>query len=453
MSWVLAHLTVIGVGAAFLVSLILIVACTASMTFVSPVHLYFYFYSFYVLIWVVLLHASGEPTYVGSASVDTTSPVTAWLVGIGLLCFSLGAVAVAVGSGFRPTEALASYRARALVSDVNDDASVVALMIIFALGAGLAVSFFVMKGIPLAAYLEAGSDSHFFRAMSEARAESLVGSGYLMQGITTILPIGILLLSAHAATVQRWPLTALALLCVVGVIAAMFSLTSRGHFVMFLVLLFVVNQTVRGGVKWKRMVTWIIVSFLLFSISSLVKFGLIEQWTGLGPAMAASVTILADRLALGVRQLYALVSIFPREHDFLLGRGLFWDVRALLPGADIGFNRWAFDLLYPASAVPANITPTSVGEWYANFGVAGVVMGSAMLGAILQFTHQCLLKPGLWLSARVSLVFLAAYEAKSAINGQGAVAEPLISGIMTILLFFLIRWFLRGGVKGARSWP
>lgn len=424
--------------ACYLLSLLIIVKATGGLSLISPVHVFVGFFTGYVYIWALIFYVSGEPDQVGAVSLPPSDERMLLVVTGAFFAYALGALVVAATTRFAPKRSLSQWRRIPIVNDLADATATLAVFSIVFLGLLLGALFFVVKGVPLSAYLLAVNDPLFFRTMSEARTESMAGSGYMLQGITSILPFGALLLSARAQSLSftaKLIATAFVLLTIVF----MFALTSRGHFAMFLILLFLVHQMVAKRVHWRKVLLSVGALLFLFTLSSFVKFGVFEEWDNVFSASGLAMEILVDRLGLGMKQMHALLVLIPAEHDYLLGRGLLWDAFALLPGADVGFNRWGFDLMYPLTAVPGNITPTNVGEWYANFGVPGVLVISAILGGVLQSSHQVILEYCCTASRVVMAVFLTAYLAKCSMNGLGAVLEPLISGVVTIVVFVLIR--------------
>jgi len=434
----------------YVASLLTIWYTTGGFSFVSPVHIYLFFYTVYVYIWAIVLFL-GDPQMVGAVSLPQPDGRLLGMTTLGLVAFALGAFAFAAATRFAPRAALARRRLVPVVNDLRDQSARLTLFIVILTGASLAAAFFALKGFPITAYFQAIGDPTFFRVMSEAREESLTGSGYFLQGITTVLPVGVLLMFASSRLSHSRIGKSLTWVAICIVIALMFSLTSRGHFAMFLIVLLITGQAIDGRMQWGRVGLWVCAFFVLFAGSSLVKLGMLENSEGVLSALAAAWNVLLERLSLGVKQMHALLLLVPQEHPFLLGRGFFWDARALLPGADVGFNRWGFELMYPAVAVPANITPTSIGEWYANFGVVGVISISALMGGTLQACHQELLRVPQSASRVVLLVFISSYLAKSAINGTGAMFEPMLSGLCTFGLYFVGCRFLSTANAGLAS--
>jgi oligosaccharide repeat unit polymerase len=83
---------------------------------------------------------------------------------------------------------------------------------------------------------------------------------------------------------------------------------------------------------------------------------------------------------------FTLIERIPGEEGFLLGKTLFNWVLFLIPKAilkgDYLISLWIKDKWY-VDIEGGGLPPTAVGEWYANFGIAGVVGGMFLVGFLL----------------------------------------------------------------------
>jgi oligosaccharide repeat unit polymerase len=83
---------------------------------------------------------------------------------------------------------------------------------------------------------------------------------------------------------------------------------------------------------------------------------------------------------------FTIIEKIPAEQDFLLGKSLFnWALflipKSILKG-DYLISLWIKDTWY-LDIEGGGLPPTAVGEWYANFGIAGVVGGMFLVGFLL----------------------------------------------------------------------
>lgn len=432
----------------YIISLRLIAIVTGGLSFISPVHVYAFFYTTYIYIWILVQYLNGVWSTIGSVSLPPYDFFALAMATAGMLSFAIGSIVTASYTKFRPNSVLDYWRRTPIENDLSEFSSKIAIFILFLLGMSLASIFFIQKGFPILAYLQAIGSPNFFQVMSKARAESLTGSGYLMQGVTTIMPISTLLIFGHSQISDSRILRIITGISIIILITLMFSLTSRGHFAMFIILLFLSAQCLqKKKIRWSTVGFWFCLILILFAASSFLKFGLFENIESVWFSIKIVSDIFFKRLELGAQQLRALFIVIPKQHEFLIGQGFLWDLTALLPGPNIGFNRWAFNQVYPSALVPANITPTSIGEWYSNFGIPGIIIFSFCMGALLQAIHQVLLRNKAPLSLVIFIIFYSSYLAKCAMNGIGAMLEPIASGTAAFLLFYILRALIRFSIR------
>lgn len=93
-----------------------------------------------------------------------------------------------------------------------------------------------------------------------------------------------------------------------------------------------------------------------------------------------------------------------------------------------------------------NLAATWIGEFYLNFGLAGVAGGMWVLGMILRFVHECLMRPNSTIVMRaMSAVLIAAL-----IMGiQEALARTITNPILTAIPLFMMHFLIRA-LGGAR---
>jgi oligosaccharide repeat unit polymerase len=83
---------------------------------------------------------------------------------------------------------------------------------------------------------------------------------------------------------------------------------------------------------------------------------------------------------------FTIIDKIPSEQDFLLGKTLFnWALfvipKAILKG-DYLISLWIKDMWY-LETEGGGLPPTAIGEWYANFGIGGVIGGMFLVGFLL----------------------------------------------------------------------
>lgn len=433
---------------ALVVSLAIYAICTTWLVrlgrprlLISPVHVAFILYTVYIYVWIVIRYAAGQRSMVGAVSLPSFNQPALWYTTFGALAYTIGCAAERLCHG-RKCYKVMSCRCVKVRDDLQSPAGVFATINVWLLGTLLTTLFFAEKGAPILAYSVAAKSSAFFRVMAEERVSSMAGAGYYLQGLLVMLPFVALLLLGHAQLARTKAAWSCACGMAVLVVAAMFALTSRGHFTVFLITIMLLLCHLKGAVSWKIVTVTTLCVIVLFTGSSLVKYGLVESGSGFRELVTAAELIWLDRLSIGAKQLEGLIILIDEGSGVLLGRGLMWDLWSLLPGPDVGFNRWAFEEMYPFAAVPSNVTPTIVGEGYANFGVFGALLFPFILGIVMQYCHTDILYSRLTLARLVYLVSVSSALAKATINGFGAVIEWLVSFHVAYVVFMLCRGVL-----------
>jgi oligosaccharide repeat unit polymerase len=148
---------------------------------------------------------------------------------------------------------------------------------------------------------------------------------------------------------------------------------------------------------------------------------------------------------------FTIIEKVPGDQDFLLGKTLFnWALflipKSILKG-DYLISIWIKDTWY-FDIEGGGLPPTAVGEWYANFGIAGVIGGMFLVGFLLGRIFKL---------ARLSdNPFLAVLWANLAFGFIVIYPKTDLAQIpaftMVILLFtWLLVDLLRAGARGARA--
>ncbi|MBU1864729.1 MAG: oligosaccharide repeat unit polymerase [Candidatus Omnitrophica bacterium] len=432
----------------YFISFYLLYLSTRTLNLITPAYLYFFFYTIYFYIWAVFIVARGKSYRIGEVVISGPGYDLILAATLGILCFSFGVLLSSSFLRFRPLKELLLFRQRKWLNDLQGTPFNIAISLLVLLSLSLAITFFVKQGIPILAYTEAlGSDS-FFGKMGEARINAQRGAGYFMQGITLMLPFCTLVLYAKGLLEEQriWKLWAF--LITTLTIVMMISLTSRGHFAIFLVLLFLLHQLLTKQVNWKKAGFFFSLFFVLFVGASIFKMGYFLTIENVPELLIDTFDIFTHRLSMGAQQFHAMLQIFPEPNPFLFGVSYIWDIKGILPGPDIGFNAWVFTLIYPFRMVGSNVTPLSIGEFYANFGWPGIIMGSFLLGLLLQTIYIRFIRSQGKISHLVAFVVFSTYIAKSSMNGLGAIiSEPIISMAGSYFLLITMLGFFRRTTK------
>ncbi|MBE7532512.1 MAG: oligosaccharide repeat unit polymerase [Chloroflexi bacterium] len=132
-----------------------------------------------------------------------------------------------------------------------------------------------------------------------------------------------------------------------------------------------------------------------------------------------------------VRYLYVLdlvVRFFPEDHAYLYGSSYLISAQVLLPGTQQHFGYWLVEKMGLILSSPGPVDPTIVGEFYANFGWVGIVLGMSLLGFVLRASYRRLINSQTITIAR--LIFISLIS--TSIIGIAA------SGVVLVLMFDLL---------------
>jgi len=118
------------------------------------------------------------------------------------------------------------------------------------------------------------------------------------------------------------------------------------------------------------------------------------------------------------------------------------------PGITIG--QWITDTYGSGPAIESNTAPTAIGDYYLNFGTAGVIGGMFLLGLLLRISHECLLRdqptaPGL-LTAVVILYHLT-------LRFEGNVAGQYAGAVFALLPILATHVVLRAFLPPPHTRP
>jgi hypothetical protein len=110
---------------------------------------------------------------------------------------------------------------------------------------------------------------------------------------------------------------------------------------------------------------------------------------------------------------------------------------------DITIGMWITEVYGSGPGIASHTAPTTIGDFYLNFGTAGVIGGMLLLGILLRFTHECLLRgrptaPGLLAAVVILYNITLRFE-----SNVGAQYSGTVFAVVPILVtHFVLRAFL-----------
>jgi oligosaccharide repeat unit polymerase len=271
-----------------------------------------------------------------------------------------------------------------------------------------------------------------FEHMTESRLAMRAGQGYYVLSFLYILPTLSLLVLLKGNSQERNNITTIALFLVAYSFACQALLMLRGNLAIFALMIFMALHIPRMRLSLKGAGLGALALLILIISLSSFRYG--------GNAVLANPWIIFDkilrRFSTSIIQLEYVLDTFPRRNLFP-GESYLIDLKALLPGADIGFNGIIYRFMgYGEHGGTATIT--ILGEFYANFGHAGIIIGMFFLGGLLQHMHLGLIRGSKKITEIFGYVFVSIYLAKSNIAGIGENFFPAVAVVMPVVIYLRI---------------
>jgi len=196
-----------------------------------------------------------------------------------------------------------------------------------------------------------------------------------------------------------------AVVAICGFVGAVFSAVmaiEKGPLVLLLAMLGLAGVFIRGRRYWHRL---LVIGGL---IAVAVVTGLYVTFMGT-TSMSEALTHLTDRVVLGqIRPAYFYLDLFPGRLPYLMGTTL-PNPAGLLPFEPFNLTQTVEQFMWPGqqtSGIVGSAPTVFWGEMYANFGPAGVVVSSVLVGAgllLIGFTLDRLSPSPITCAATVSL--------------------------------------------------
>lgn len=82
-----------------------------------------------------------------------------------------------------------------------------------------------------------------------------------------------------------------------------------------------------------------------------------------------------------------VLNVIPMEHPFAFGKTIYMDVLTWLPGKQLDYQSWIKNIT-EQKYVGFGAPPTLAGDMYLNFGVGGIIVGSALFGLLSGWVYR-----------------------------------------------------------------
>lgn len=299
------------------------------------------------------------------------------------------------------------------------------------------VFFFIGVFVLLYYYYRVGAIPFLAENAEDVRIVVKSGRGYLPIAGYSLLNISTAFLIAACARRNHLHLF-VGILTVVTAAILLLGIGYRSLLIKILLNGYIVYSFVRKSkISGVALIFLISLFFVLLSITGFYRlFGYsIQSLEQVGFAFRRSL------YAIFVRYLAVLdlvMAYFPNIHPFMLGQSYLISASTIMPGPQLHFGFWLVEKLGLVLSSSGPIDPTILGEFYANFGWIGIIVGMFMLGAGLRILYR-FLKIGPSLSiARLILMVLLSTSIMDVV-GSGLVLVLLFGILPTVVVFIAYR--------------
>lgn len=315
---------------------------------------------------------------------------------LGMLGFTAGVGAVNVWLGFRPAE-LSTVRDRFEFHERDLGAKLIVMIIGYLVSLAILAAYFQSSGgIPLfdgIAALASGDELRLAQQLLKDRrmevtyfeSSSYRGQGYVDQVRMVALPyiVPCFVLWARGQKKRRWHVLAGVAAC--PAILFLMATGQRHPVIAFLLASAILAYIVSSPATHKKILgIFFAVGFVIFFAMTFM-LGRYTHTDKLGSDLLMVFLGIWNRIiysnAYGT---IALFDLFPNPEPFRWGMTWLRDLQGFLPGPYVAFSSWLYRRLYGTVGTAA---PMCFGEMYVNFGLWGIVAGSACMGVVLQLTQ------------------------------------------------------------------
>lgn len=142
-------------------------------------------------------------------------------------------------------------------------------------------------------------------------------------------------------------------------------------------------------------------------------------------------SLILSQLTVSSKNLTYVLAAFPSSIDYQGGYTYLINLKMLLPGPDLDFTLWLKEVL-GMNYAGGGLTPTIIGEFYLNFGVAGVAIGMFLYGLLGSILYLLLLNNTFYITYYCYIAFEYAYAV------YGGIATVMIGVMLNTLVYLFI---------------
>ena len=394
----------------------------------SPSGVHLAYLSFYVVIPAVALYAYESPHSFGRGESFYISEKALSAILLAILGFTVGALITGKGKEkqvpLRPDLHRRSFR-------------------LFLFLASILTFVFVVKNFRSLEFLNsplALSDPRHYAMVQEWKADAMYGSTYLLQGVHHIIPFIALFFLAryYCGNEKKYRNRAIALIILDLLVEFIFGDLWVG--LALLVMALMLRQYFRPATNKQIIVAGTLLSLLVVGLF-VIKFGASSIEKGNEDTLQL-VGMAGQRFSSGAATIELMLETYPQQRGYEYGLTYVRDAVSLIPiKRELFPESWwgGFDafVAYDLGFYGATGQVPVMGEFYANFGMMGVLVGSVLYGMALQKLSNVLRSRAIKKASLVVFFAVLGYRlAEATVEGIGGRFSVSCLWIVIFLLYY-----------------
>lgn len=385
----------------------------AKTKILTPTSIFFIFFTLFIYIGSLILYLRVD-----------FAPILL-LSTLGILTFSLGVLSSSSLLKFNQKNIISFFNTKIIHSYKGIIFNILLLMsILFSFM--LSFLYFYKYGIP---YLS--------QNVELTRLESVRAGGFLFHGFTLIFLFLISLVMIRAYSNRTIGLKMLEFSLIIVAFSLFFMTGFRSLLAMLIVLFILTRQQMIGRLEIRKLIFLSLIFIILFTFITWGRYSYGFENRDISDLPLYMYKAIEGRILLNnPKNIQFILEFIPSQHDYLYGYSYIMDLKAIKPGPDIAFGGWLTSYQTPHLAGIAGMTPTVIGEFYANFGVLGVVFGMFIVGFILQYIYIQIIRRSKNESSLLLLSLTTLFSAWMVMGGLGSIIFSNIIPILILLYLF-----------------
>jgi len=376
----------------------------------SPALLFFIFYTIFIYAGSVILAAT-ESKY-----------VLLYIATSSIISFSLGVFCISKVKGFHALKEFEIYLSRPIVNNWHNAWFLNSFIFLFFITLIMVWMYFKTYGVPLLS-----------EDIQRARTQAIHGSDYYIHFVNILLPFVALTLLARAFFSPSLITKLFTYLFSIFTALCLVATAFRSPILHFFIMVIFLSQFLRGFAL-KRLFIYGCTGFIILSILTILRRfkGTAEDFDFV--FFNLLIPRLFHRIILVNPLNVTKISEFiPSAAPYMLGKSYIMDIATVAPGPDVGFAGYMTEQAVRVGRTA--MTPTLVGELYANFGLVGLPIGMFLSGCAVHYLFIWFLRQKRTIGTTVFFSCVSLWLSKLVMSGWG---RTLVIYLFPITITYLL---------------